>query len=107
MPRDGISSSVGCMRRRYPHLHRLPCCVHVEPHTLQVTPELQDVNPHAPVPVQRSPVVHGLWSLQGLFGGSNWQVELQQSPFTELPSSHCSPGSACPFPQEHVNFWMR
>src|SRR5262249_52943136 len=99
MPSDGTSSRVGYIRPRYPHVHRPACCVHCDPQMLQGLPVLQAVKPlQTPAPLQKSPVVQRLWSLQGLFTGSNWQVELQQSPFTELPSSHCSPGSTCPLP---------
>jgi hypothetical protein len=35
--------------------------------------------------------------------GSIWQLGLQPSPATVLPSSHVSPGSKVPFPQVYVH----
>src|SRR5215472_7911935 len=66
---------------------------------LHVRLVLQAVKPtHWPIPLHVSPLVQVLWSLHGEPAGSKWQVELQQSPFSVLPSSHCSPGSTLPFP---------
>jgi len=80
-------------------LHTPAESVHFEPQMLHVRLVLQAVKPrHWPSPSQVSPLVQVLWSLHGEPAGSKWQVELQQSPFSVLPSSHCSPGSTLPLP---------
>src|SRR5215468_3408870 len=89
----------GPLSKGYPHLHAPPDSVHFEPQMLHVRLVLQVVKPwQRPNALQVSPVVQVLWSLQGVPAGSKWQVELQQSPLTVLPSSHCSPGSTLPLP---------
>jgi hypothetical protein len=52
-----------------------------------------------PKKLQWSSVVAGSPSSQGVPHGSTTQVDEQQSPSATLPSSHCSPASGAPLPQ--------
>ena len=63
-----------------------------------------DVPVQTPLALHVSLYVHAVASSHAEPTFVIWHVDEQQSPFTVLPSSHCSPGSRMPLPHVFLHF---